>query len=410
MRYALVALAILTGCGTKAPPTPKDSSMAGMPGMPMPGGTTGADSGGKPGLPTTVTFSKDQVDHGGVRWIPATVGQVAPRATVPGEILPDEDRAVRLGAPASGRIVAVSVRSGDQVSSGQVLVRLQSPEAGLAQAEGAKAAAEVTSRRAQAAYATSARDRAERLLALKSIPRQDYERAVADAEEASAGLAQAEAEQRRAAQVIAQLGVTSVAGEMAIRSPIAGVVLSRMAVPGSVVEAGAPLVAVFDAGTLWLAIDAPEQLASLFHRDGVLRFAVPAFPSDTFTARVDAIGAGLEPATRTLSVRGRIANRDGRLKPAMIATVTVEGARSAMAVVVPEAAVQVLDGKTYVFVASPDPQGGARFTRREVVVGSHERGSAAILSGISSGDVIVTEGAFAVKAEFLKGSMPKMEM
>ena len=54
---------------------------------------------------------------------------------------------------------------------GQALVTMLSTDAGMAQSDVAKATAEVTSRRAQAQYAASAHARAERLLAIKAIPR-----------------------------------------------------------------------------------------------------------------------------------------------------------------------------------------------------------------------------------------------
>jgi cobalt-zinc-cadmium efflux system membrane fusion protein len=293
---------------------------------------------------------------------------------------------------------------------GQTLVTLQSPEAGMAQSDVAKADAEVSSRRAEVEYAASARARAERLLALKAIPRQDYDRAITEDHHARAALAQAEAEARRARSTSEQLGAGGGAsGEIVLRAPSAGVVLARNAVPGAVVEAGAPLVVVTDPANLWLTINAPEQLAGVFHRGGRLRFSVPAYPDDTFTAVIDAVGAGLEPNTRTLSVRGVIANA-GRLKPQMLATAFVEGANNVPTVYVPEDAVQLIQGKPHVFLARPDGKGGARFDRREVVLGARKDGRVAVLRGLGAADVVVIAGSFAVKAELQKATMPKMEM
>jgi multidrug efflux pump subunit AcrA (membrane-fusion protein) len=70
----------------------------------------------------------------------------------------------------------------------------------------------------------------------------------------------------------------------------------------------------------------------------------------------------------------------------------------------------MLKGKPVVFIARPLPNGGAKFVRRDVEVGSRTGGRTAILRGLGDGDVIVTKGAFAVKAELEKGSTPKMEM
>jgi cobalt-zinc-cadmium efflux system membrane fusion protein len=395
--------------GRKVESADSGAAAKGMAGMNMASPTTAPDSAAAAG--TQVTLTAGQIRHGGVAWQPVTVGTAAAVVSVPGQLVPNEDRTTRLGSPASGRVIAVPSRPGDRVARGQVLVTLQSPEAGGAQSDYAKAQAELTSQRAQATYAKSARARAERLLALKAIPRQDYERAVADDELAQSAVAQAEAELKRARSSAEQLGaIGSPNGEIALKTPLAGVVLARTAVPGTVVEAGAPLVVVTDPATLWLTINAPEALAGAFRPGAVVGFRVPAYPREAFTARVDAVGAGLDPGTRTLPVRATVDNRSGRLKPEMLATVMAAGGPEVAAAIVPDAAVQMLKGKTVVFVARPGPDGSATFTRREVEVGSRTDGRAAILEGLAAGDVVVTAGAFAVKAEFEKGSMPKMEM
>lgn len=370
-----------------------------------------------------IALTAQQVQHGHIRWAPVSMTASGTGATMalsastaaPGQIVPDEDRTARLGAPAQGRIMSVRVAPGDRVRAGQVLVTLQSPEAGMAQADLAKARAEVASRRAQAAYAASAHQRAERLLALKAIPQQDYERAVADDELARAELAQAEAELGRATSTSHALGASaSASGEIALRAPMAGVVLSRSAVPGSVVEAGAPLVLVTDTRRLWITIDAPEALSGSYRTGGTLQFTVPAYPGDTFTARIQAVGAGLDPERRTLPVRGVVENRDGRLKPEMLASVTASEAAGSSAgasvAMLPAEAVQMMDNSPLVFVAMPDGRGGAHFTGRTVVSGARIGNRVVITRGLNAGDLVVTEGAFAVKAAMEKGAMPAMEM
>jgi cobalt-zinc-cadmium efflux system membrane fusion protein len=385
--------------------------MGDMPGMAMKGATKDKDESAA-AIPQAMTFSAAQVEHGGVRWAPAVAGSSAGTATMPGELTVNEDRTARLGAPGRGRVLTVRAQPGEQVGQGQVLVVLQSAEAGMAQADVAKASAEVTSRRASAQYAASARARAERLLALKAIPRQDYERAIADDEQARAALAQATAELQRARSTAQQLGAAgaSSSGEIVLRSPLAGVVLERSAQPGAVVEAGAPLAVVTDASTLWLQVKAAEAQAGLFRRGGQLAFRVPAYPGERFTARIDAVGAGLDPATRTLGVRAVVANAGGRLKPSMLATVEVQGGSGVVAVLVPDDAVQLVEGKPTVFIVHPDAKGGARLERRVVELGVRSGGRVAITRGLSAGDVVVVGGAFAVKAQFQKGSMPGMEM
>jgi membrane fusion protein, heavy metal efflux system len=413
---AVLSLAVAASC-SRTPSARPDTAAAAtnaerakttdsMVGMDMGSANTSPDS-----TTADVTLTAAQIRHGGVAWGPVTMGTAAAAVSVPAQLAPNEDRTARLGAPAGGRIVAVRVRPGDRVLAGQLLVSLQSREAAQAQADLAKARAELVARQAEAGYAKSARDRADRLLALKAIPRQDYERTVTDDEHARQGVAQAEAELTRARSAADQLGAgSSASGAIEVRSPLVGVLLERSAVPGTVVDAGAPLVTVTDASSLWVTVNAPESLSGAFRTGTTLRFTVPAYPGETFAAHVDAVGAGLDPATRTLPVRATVDNRTGRLKPEMIATVLADGGPLVPAALVPDSAVQMLKGRPVVFLARPRPDGGARFVRRDVEVGSRSDGRVAITRGLSAGDVIVTRGAFAVKAQAEKGAMPKMEM
>ena len=404
---SLTILALAAACsGDRAAQRPKADSMPDS-------ASGGADAmAATPGMKTgELTLSAAQVEHGQIRWAPAESGSDVQTVTLPGQLLPNEDRTVRLGAPAGGRIVSVSVRPGDRVARGRVLVTLQSPEAAMAQAELAKAEAEAASRQAQALYGKSVRERAERLLALKAIPRQEYERAIAEDELARAGLAQAQAELRRARSTARQLGASaSTAGLLELRSPQQGVVLARTAVPGAVVEAGAALVIVTDPASLWLVVNAPEQTSGLFRVGAPLRFTVPAFPADTFTAPVDAVGAGLDPATRTLSIRATIKNLGGRLKPEMLATVLMRGEGRTAAVLLPADAVQLVDGHPAVFVAFPDGKGGARFEARTVRVSPASGGKTPVTEGLTAGALVVMQGAFTLKAELQKSALPKMVM
>lgn len=414
--FAVLLVMVAISCSkTDDKPTAESARTGDMAGMDMKGmdmrGKTDSSAPSSGKLAKEIRLTAEQIRHGGIAWsaVSASVGVIA--ATVPGQIVPNEDHTARLGAPASGRVIAVRVQPGDWVTKGQALVTVQSPEAGQAQSDLAKAQADLASRRAEAAYAKSARDRAERLLALKAIPRQEYERAVADDELARSAVAQAEAELTRTRTLTTQLGAAgSPSGEIVVRSPIAGVVLARTAIPGTVVEAGAPMAVVTDPQRLWLTIAAPETFAGAFRVGGTLRFTVRAFPNESFIARVDAVGAGLDPATRNLPVRATIDNRLGRLKPEMLASVTAEGGHAIAGVSVPDESVQVLNRKNVVFIVHGDSAGAARFAWREVGVASRAGGRASITSGLAAGDTVVHSGAFAVKAEFQKGTMPKMEM
>jgi len=172
-----------------------------------------------------------------------------------------------------------------------------------------------------------------------------------------------------------------------------------------VAEAGTPLVTVTDPRTLWLEVAASERAAASLREGARVRFTVPAFPADTFQARIQSVGGGLDAATRTVPVRALIDNSAGRLRPAMFATTWIEGGATRPVVLVPDASVQLLDATQVVFVARPDGQGGARFERREVEVGGSIGGQTQIVGGLQPGDLVVVAGAFAVKSEFARSKM-----
>ena len=351
-----------------------------------------------------LTLSSDAIQHGAIRWAPATLRLVGSAAEVPGQLVVNEDRTIRIGARAEARVLAVQVQVGDRVHAGQALVALESGEATTARADHNKALADLNARKAAATYARAAHERADRLLIVKAIPRQDVERAAADDELAKSEVIRADAEVARTRSELARLGVGP-NGNMAMRSSIGGVVLSRDARPGTVVQPGAPLVVVSDPSTLWLDVLVSDRAAAALRTGGRLRFAVPAYPADTFFARIVSVGGALDSATRTIMVRGLVDNMRGKLRSQMFATVWLDGGGAQQVLTVPEGAVMLLDERAVVFIARPEKNGAAHFERRNVTTGGTSGGMVEILSGLAPGDLVVTDGAFAVKSELSRSKM-----
>src|SRR5215211_6249553 len=153
----LATTALITACGRDAGKKEEDTSAsAAMPGMP--GMRDSADPS------SFVTFTAAQIAHGRVAWAVPAQTTMSGTVEVPGQLVPNEDRTARLAASAQARVLAVHVSPGERVARGGRLVTLQSQEGSMAQADAAKANAELSSRRAAAAYAKAAKDRAERLL------------------------------------------------------------------------------------------------------------------------------------------------------------------------------------------------------------------------------------------------------
>ena len=355
----------------------------------------------------TMVFSAAQVQHGGVRWAIASAINAPSTVELPGQLVPNADHSVQLGAPAQGRVIAVHVSIGERVVAGQALVTLQSADASAARADYDKAVSSLASARAQASFARLERERAERLLAIKAASRTEAERAQTEDIVAQGALQQAEAELTRARVIRAQLGATDASGAMVLRSPMRGIVLSRDATAGTVADAGARLVSITDPALLWLEVAATDRMVGAIRPGTRARFSVPAFPSDTFEARVQSVGAALDSASRTVPIRAAVRNTDGRLRPAMFATVWIDGGAARSVINLPTDAVQLLDNRAVVFLARPDGKGGATFERRDVVVGTPRGTQTPVLSGLAAGDRVVIAGAFAIKSEFARPQMAK---
>ncbi len=103
-------------------------------------------------------------------------------------------------------------------------------------------------------------------------------------------------------------------------------------------------------------------------------------------------------ATRTLQIRIEVPNPQGLLKPEMYATAKVQQSGMRAALVVPEEAIQEIDGVSMVFVRDSDNE----FRARTVEPGEHAAGGIEILQGLQRGEPVVVKGSFALKSQLLK--------
>ena len=170
-RYLTVCLllAIVSCSGEKQSGEPEEKSEA-----------EGEQENGS--MSNAVELTAAQIRNGKVKWALPVVSAIGATVEVPAQLVANEDKTSRVSAPAEARAIAVHVSPGETVARGAPLVTLQSQDANMARADVAKAQAEVASRQAALVYSRTARERAERLLNLKAIPRQEYERAIADDE------------------------------------------------------------------------------------------------------------------------------------------------------------------------------------------------------------------------------------
>ena len=109
------------------------------------------------------------------------------------------------------------------------------------------------------------------------------------------------------------------------RSPVSGTIVEKMAVEGMRVMAGQTLFRVADLSVVWVEADVPEQDMSIVRVGRAARVTLEALPDEPLLGRTVFVYPIVEEQTRTAKVRFQFANRGGRLKPGMFATVHLSG-------------------------------------------------------------------------------------
>ena len=237
---------------------------------------------------------------------------------------------------------------------------------------------------------------------LRAGSRQDLEAAEADLRNAQAAIekAQSEVEKERAHLNIFGLPLegTDEEDDIPIAAPAAGLVLERKATVGSVVNSGDELFVITDISSVWMIAAANEEDLSKLRPGQPVLVQVRAYPDREFAGRILKLGEELDPATRTLQIRIAVPNPHGLLKPEMYATASVQQAAKRQSLVVPEQAIQEIDGVPVVFVQDSENE----FRARTVEPGQHADGGVEIVKGLKRGEAVVVKGGFALKSEMLK--------
>lgn len=315
---------------------------------------------------------------------PVKVGVATEQVRAVGSVLADE--AVVIRAEAAGRVESLHFAEGRAVARGQVLFILDAKEqqAQLAQSEAAMALSELDHKRIA------------ELRAKKVASQQDYDQAVARLREAQA----------KVALDRARLEKTS------IRAPFSGQVGIREVSPGDYVEIAQGLVNLEALDPVKINFNIPGRLVHRVRQTQTLLAAVDAYPDRTFTGEVYAINPRLDARTRSVQVRGQVANPEHLLRPGMFAQVTLVLEERDEALWVPEQALVPIGADRFVYriedlEAAPNvgldpgivradpptpPKPTARAVLTRVETGARKIGEVEIRAGLDRRDTVVVAG------------------
>ena len=307
---------------------------------------------------------------------------------VAGRIDFDEQRVSRIGASVTGRVTDLYAVLGQEVKAGQVLARLHSSELGTAQMAFLKA-------EAQNALQARNAERARQLFAADVIGRAELQRRESE-------YAIAAAEMRAYRDQLRVLGMSAAAiaslaknGSIDSYSPVfssfSGTVVERNVAQGQVVQPADALYTVADLSRVWVIAEVPEQQAAQVAEGQSVDIEVPSLANSNgrITGKLIYVGRTVNPQSRTVLVRTELENKEGRLKPAMLATMLIAG-KPVEQLVVPGSAV-VRDGNDeQVYVEASEGQ----YRLTKVKLGAESDGMRVVQSGVKAGDRVVVEGAF----------------
>jgi len=315
-----------------------------------------------------------------------TTGSTARASRLPGELRPF--LSVDLRARVSGFIDAVEADRGSAVRKGQILVRLSAPElaAQIAEAESKGKAVDAQKAEAQAKL-LAAQSTLDRLKAASATPGvisgNELDLAAKAADAARAALAALDSAAAAAASAI--LPLKEMQRYLNVEAPFDGVVTERLVHPGALAGPNTgPLLRIEQVSKLRLVVSVPEADTGAIPKGATLRFRVPAFPGQTFSATVARIPRSLDFQTRTMPVEADVNNPSGALAPGMYADVDWSSRRGKASLLVPPTAIATTTERSFVIRVA-----GGRAEWVNVSKGAVAGDLVEVFGTLSEGDVLV---------------------
>jgi cobalt-zinc-cadmium efflux system membrane fusion protein len=318
---------------------------------------------------------------------------LTPVVKVAGTVTFDPKFVSAVGARLKGLVRKVYAFEGDRVKRGAILAEIDSAELGSAQAS-------VLALRAQSRAAGLNAKREKDLASRGLTTAREVEESTADQEDYRSRLIAAEQQVSALGGAPVEADYAGIIGIHQLRSPLAGTVVERNVSAGQSVEGHLTVFRVADLDHLWVELAVFERSLGGIRKGDKVDLQPLASPRDALVGQIAHIGEQVDLATRTAAVRVEVDNSARKLRPgqAVTARVHVSGDSAVAVKVVPVSAITYVDGKATVFVAETD----LRLITTPVELGESDGTDQEILAGVSAGQVVVTDGVFALKSELFR--------
>lgn len=316
----------------------------------------------------TVTASKGAGDGGGASRSPqvapvevAAARQVQATNDIRALGSLQSDETVRIAPEIAGRVQEVVFAEGQPVKQGDVIVKIDDA---LVRAELSQAWARLT-------LAKANNDRARTLSRSGSVTERTSDEAQANFETATAEV---------------ELARTRLE-KHTLRAPFDGVAGVRAVSVGAYVTVGAPIVNIEKIDQLKVDFKVPELFLSAIAVDQEIFIDVDALPGRRFKGVIYAIDPAIDVNGRALSIRARLRNEDGALRPGLFARIVIRGLVKRDVVMIPESAILPRGGETFIFRIEND-----KAVETRVKIGDRRDGEVEIVEGLKGDATVVTAG------------------
>lgn len=305
----------------------------------------------------------------------------------------EAEKRVKLLPRVTGRLLSLSVKTGDSVRRGQQLGVLEHEQQDAlilsTAAQAASARADSEKARAQMQNAKTNVERYRRLEKEGFSTQQQLDAMETEYASAAAAYSAARAKERQYAAESAR--VASAKDDYIIRAPMDGVVLDDYSLTaGAMISPSSPVLDIADLRRLKATLKVLEAKIFSVKPGMPVQLRFDALPGETFEGSVSRIDQYVDPETRTSSVEISLDNEKqagGRLRPGMFGDAAIIEREYRNAVTVPEGALHSGDGGSYLFVVKE-----GRAEMREVVAGVREGARVQITKGLAPGEEVVTFG------------------
>lgn len=341
--------------------------------------------------PRRVALDPHVVERTGIKIQAAQTHLLLGALEVPAEVQVNHTRVAHVAPLVRGRLTTVDAHLGDTVAKGDVLATMQSTDLGSIRAALKQA-------QARKRVADAALERKKRLAASGVTAKKELLAAQGEVDKAAADVQAARAE----LSVYGAGGRGKGAG-VALRSPLAGVVLERHAIEGEVVDSATTLFVVADLSRIWVIGSVFERDVSRVAKGLPAEVSVIAAPGQSWRGVVDYVDSALDPESRTVAIRVELDNLNRVLRPGFFGTIAIgePEAEGREVLAVPDEALQNVGGRMVVFSeAAPSV-----FEPLTVIPGARAHGLVEIKDGLQVGTPIVIAGSFALKSKLLEASL-----